>query len=49
MECKRNKWNCEEVDVFREEKFKLLALMEMKLKGKGKVPWSGVNGIASVQ
>ena len=36
------------MDVFREGKFELLTLMEMKWKEKGKVPWSGVNGIASV-
>ena len=38
------------VDFFREGKFKLLALMEMKLKGNGEVSWCEVNGIiASVQ
>ena len=31
-------------DIFREGKFKLLALTETKLKGKGEV-WCGVNGI----
>ena len=36
------------MDVFREGK--LLALMEMKLKGKGEASWYGVNGmIAGVQ
>ena len=40
----------EVVDVFREGKLQLLALTETKLKGKGEVSWSGVNGIiASVQ
>ena len=33
------------MDFFREEKFKLLALREVKLKGNGKVSWYGVNGI----
>ena len=34
----------------REGKFELLALTETKLKGNGKVTWSGVNGIiAGVQ
>ena len=38
------------MDVFREGKFELLALTEMKLKWIGKVSWSGVNGtIAGVQ
>ena len=37
----------EGVDVFREGKFELLALTETKLKGKGEVSWSGVNGIIS--
>ena len=38
------------MDVFREGKFKLFALMEMKLKGNREVSWHGVNGIiASVQ
>ena len=38
------------VNVFREGKFELLALMETKLKGNGEVSWRGVNGIiASVQ
>ena len=33
------------VDVFRKGKFELLALTETKLKGNGKAPWCGVNGI----
>ena len=33
------------MDVFREGKFELLDLTETKLKGKGKVSWSGVNVI----
>ena len=33
------------MDVFREGKFELLALTEMKLKGDGEVSWYGVNGI----
>ena len=33
------------MDIFKEEKFELLALTETKLKGKGEVSWSGVNGI----
>ena len=38
------------VDVFREGKFELLALMNTKLKGNGEVSWCGVNGIiAGVQ
>ena len=38
------------MDIFREGKFYLLALMEMKLKGNGEVSWSRVNGIiANVQ
>ena len=38
------------MDVFREGKFELLALTEMKLKGNGEVSWCGVNGIiAGVQ
>ena len=38
------------VDVFREGKFELLALMEMKLEGNGKVSWCRLNGIiAGVQ
>ena len=38
------------MDVFREGKFELLALMETKLEGNGEVSWCGVNGIsASVQ
>ena len=28
------------VDIFREGKFELLALMEMKLKGNGELSWS---------
>ena len=40
----------EVVDVFKKGKFKLLALTEKKLKGKGEVSWYGVNGIiAGVQ
>ena len=35
----------EVVDIFREGKFELLALKEIKLKGKGEVSWCGVNGI----
>ena len=35
----------EVMDVFKEGKFKLLALTETKLKGKGEVSWCGVNGI----
>ena len=38
------------MDVFREGKFELLALMETKLKGNEEVSWYGVYGInASVQ
>ena len=37
----------EVVDIFKKEKFELLALTETKLKGKGEVSWSGVNGIIS--
>ena len=38
------------VDVLKEGKFELPALMETKLKGKGDVSWCGVNGIiASIQ
>ena len=38
------------VDLFREGKFELLPLMEMKLKGNGEVSWCGVNNIiAAVQ
>ena len=33
------------MDIFREAKFELLALMEMKLKGNGQVSCCGVNGI----
>ena len=40
----------EAVDVFREGKFELLALMETKLKGNGEVSGCGVSGIiAGVQ
>ena len=35
----------EVVDVFKEGKFKLLALTETKLKGEREVSWCGVNGI----
>ena len=35
----------EVVDVFRKGKSELLALIETKLKGTGKVSWCGVNGI----
>ena len=35
----------EVVDVFRKEKFELLALTETKLKENGEVSWWGVNGI----
>ena len=38
--------DCEE-DVFREEKFELLALTGTKLKGNGEASWCGVNGIIS--
>ena len=38
------------VDVFKELKLELLALMEMKLKGNGEVPWCSIYGIiAGVQ
>ena len=38
------------MNIFKEGKFELLALTEMKLKGMGKVSWSGVNVIiAGVQ
>ena len=38
------------VDIFNEGKFKLLAMMEKKLKGNGEVSWCEVNGInAGVQ
>ena len=33
------------VDVYREGKFEILALTEMKLKGNGDISWYGVNGI----
>ena len=48
MVCKNNKWDCKEeevVDVFRKEKFELLALTETKLKENGEVSWWGINGI----
>ena len=35
------------MDVFREGKFELLDLMEMKLKGKGELSRWEVNGIAA--
>ena len=35
------------MDIFREGKFKLLALMEKKLKGNGEI-WYGVNGIIGI-
>ena len=35
------------MDIFREGKFKLLALIETKLKGNGEVSWYGVNDIIS--
>ena len=35
----------EVADVFREGNFELLALTEMKLKGKGEISLCGVNGI----
>ena len=41
-----DKWDCEErgsVDVFRVEKFELLALTESKLKANWEVSWCGVN------
>ena len=31
------------MEIFKKGKFELLVLMEMKLKGKGEVSWSGVN------
>ena len=31
------------MDIFKEGKFELLALIETKLKGKGEVSWSVVN------
>ena len=37
------------MNVFREGKFELFALMERRLKGNGEVSWFGVNGIAGVQ
>ena len=38
------------MDVFTEEKFELVALMEMKLKGNGELLWCRVNDIiAGVQ
>ena len=40
----------EVVEIFKERKFKLLALMDTRLKGKEDVSWYGVNGIiASIQ
>ena len=49
MECKRNKWNCEEGGSggrFQKGKlFELLALTDTKLKGNGEVSWCGVNSI----
>ena len=40
----------EVVDIFKEGKFELLALIQTKLKGKGGVSWFGVNIIiAGVQ
>ena len=33
------------VDIFKKGKFKLLALTETRLKGKGEVSWGGVNVI----
>ena len=40
----------EGVDVFKEGKFELFALAEMKLKTNGEVSWCGVNGmIANVK
>ena len=44
-EINRNAKREEVVDVFKEGKFQLLALTETKLRGKGEVSWSGVNGI----
>ena len=38
----------EVVDVFKEGKFELLALMETKLKGNREISWCGVNGIIDV-
>ena len=35
------------MDVFRERKFELLALTEMKLKGNREVSWCGVYGIVA--
>ena len=38
------------VDVFRKRNLEMLASMESRLKGKGKVSWCRVNGIiAGVQ
>ena len=38
------------MDLIRDGKLELLALMETKLKGNGEVSWCGVNGIiAGVQ
>ena len=33
------------MEIFRKEKFELLALTETKLKRNGEVSWIGVNGI----
>ena len=38
----------EAVEIFKKEKFELLALTDTKLKWKGEVSWSGVNVIFSV-
>ena len=35
------------MDIFKKAKFELFALTKTKLKGKGEVSWSGVNGIIS--
>ena len=48
MECKRNKWDCEEGGgdgCFQKGKFELFALTETKLKETGKVSWRRVNGM----
>ena len=44
MECKRNKWNCEEGGG-GEGKFGLPALTKTKLKGNGEVSQCEVNDI----
>ena len=52
MECKRNKWKCEEGGVgqyFQKGKVLVACLDGDKLKGNGKVSCCGVNGIAGVQ